>query len=114
MFSVGENQVRLLTTGYLAIAIGRTPWTIKYWQRMGLLPPPPFAIHQNDVQRRRWLYPEPFVDAVSEIVGRRQIGTRLDREDWPWFREEIVAAYEMTVEPLLSGTCTGDLARASI
>ncbi len=99
---VRGRQVQMLTVGHMALAINRSTWTVRYWERAGLLPVPPFALHQYDAQRRRWLYPQPFVEAVAEIIKRNQIGDRLDRKDWAWFRDEVFAAFERTVQPLLT------------
>ena len=98
---VNNQECRMLTIGYVARALGRSTWTVKYWQRLSLLPPAPFVQHPNDPCTRRRLYPEPFVDAVHEIAGRGYLGVRLDRGDWKRFHDEIMAAHEVTVAPLL-------------
>lgn len=96
------QSVTLVTVGYLARAANRTTWTIHYWQRIGLLPKPPFHTNHPNPLYRRGVYPEPFVRRVVEIVSRNQIGDRLDRRDWFWFRDEVFAAYDQTVRPLLA------------
>jgi hypothetical protein len=111
---VGDQQVQLVTIGYLARAANRTPWSIRHWQALGLMPLPPFQTNHPDPLYRRGIYPEAFVDAIAEIVNRNQIGHRLDRKDWAWFRDEIFAAYDRTVKPLLAGTVAADANRASV
>lgn len=101
MVTIGGQPVKLVAVGYLAHATKRTCWTVRYWQRLGLLPPPPFALRRDDPQRRRWLYPTEFVDAVAQIVKEMEIGPRLERSMWPSFQSAVSRAYETTVLPLL-------------
>jgi hypothetical protein len=95
--------VKLVTVGYLAQAVNRTTWSIRHWQAIGLMPPPPFHTNHPNPLYRRGVYPQSFVDAVAEIVKRNEIGPRLERRFWSAFRNEVDIAYEETVESLLTG-----------
>lgn len=99
---INGQPVVLLTVGHLARALARTPWTVRHWQCLGLLPLPPFAIREEDFQRRRWLYPESFVEALAEVIERNGVGPRLERREWGAFQQQVAAAYRATVEPLLT------------
>lgn len=41
---VNGNPVELVTVGYVALALGRTTWTVDRWERFGLIPPAPFLL----------------------------------------------------------------------
>ena len=82
-----DKPTRLLTVGYLAAALHRTTWTIHYWERIGLLPPPPFVINPERLRTKRHLYPEAFISAITEMAGHYP-GRRLEREEWRRFQLE--------------------------
>jgi hypothetical protein len=98
---INGHQCVMLTTGYVANAVGRTPWTIKHWQRIGLLPAPTLVLHPEVPSARRGLYPMSFVKCLAEIARRDYMDHRLDRADWQRFHAEVFAAYEKTILPLL-------------
>jgi hypothetical protein len=91
----------MLTIGHLAHAVGRSNWTIKHWTKLGLLPAAPFLQRPNVSNTRRRLYPEPFVKCLAEIAAREYVGDRLERAEWERFREDVNAAFQTTVVPLL-------------
>ena len=97
------GDVQLLTIGHVAAAVGRTPWTIKHWHRLELLPPAPFVINAQRQNLRRRLYPEPFVRELARITARRYSGPRLDYNQWRSFQIEARAAYDRIVVPLTGG-----------
>ena len=111
--NLNGQPVTFLTVGHLARAVHRTTWSVRHWQRLGLLPRPPFAIHRDDDQRRRWLYPADFVRRVAEVVAQYEIGERLNREDWGWFRDEVFAAFRDTMDSLRGDTTSPEPDRAS-
>ena len=98
------QEVTLLTVAYVAKAIGRSKWSVKHWQRLGLLPEPPFVLHPDVQEARRYLYPATFVQCLAEIASQDYVVRRLERQDWQRFQNEVWTAYETTVAPLL-GTC---------
>jgi hypothetical protein len=100
---INGDKVTLLTIGHLAHALGRTNWTVHYWEGLGLLPPAPFVINPEDLRTRRRLYPEPYVDALAEIARRLGIGGRMNRGLWMSFYQDARVAYEVTVLPLIHG-----------
>ena len=101
--SIDGDEVSLLTVGHLAHALGRTIWTVHYWESLGLLPPAPFVINPDLPGTRRHLWPEPYVDALAAVADRLGIGGRMNRRLWMSFYQETRAAYEVTVLPLLHG-----------
>src|ERR1700733_9348258 len=80
------EQCQLVTTGHLAAAIRRTPRTVRRWQEMRLLPPPPFFLDYSSSCNRRWLYPSEFIERLAEVFDSGVIGNRLDQQDFLVFR----------------------------
>ena len=101
-----------MTVAYVAKAIGRSKWSVKHWQRLGLLPEPPFVLHPDVQEARRYLYPATFIDCLAQIASQDYVVRRLDREDWQRFHNEVYEAYERTVAPLLGGGVTDEAASA--
>jgi len=99
--TVNGEVVTFLTIGYVAKAIGRTQWSVKHWQRLGLLPQPPFVLRPAAPEAKRGLYPQLFVKCLARIAKQDYVISRLDRKDWQRFQHEVWAAYEATVGPLL-------------
>ena len=97
---INGHDCMFLTIGYIAHVLGRTTWTIKHWEKIGLFPPAPFIQHADVPRTRRRLYPEAFVEQLDEIVKRGYVGQRMDRDDWRRFHREVRSAYEATVTPL--------------
>jgi hypothetical protein len=97
----GTGDYDLLTIGYLARAVGRTPWTILYWQRIGLLPPAPFVINANKVNIRRRLYPARYVAELARLMNKHYPSPRLERVYWSSFKKETSDAYRRHVQPLI-------------
>jgi hypothetical protein len=93
----------LLTIGFVLRAIGRSKWTLRNWEKLGLFPEAPFVLRPDVPSARRHLYPAPFVQRLKEIAGHGYVGTRLDFEDWERFRDEVFDAYNETVTPLFAG-----------
>ncbi len=101
----------LLTIGHVALALGRTTWTVRYWTRLGLLPEAPFDLHPDEPRLRKRLYPESYVLALADIANRGYLGPRLDRDRWRRFQLDVWEAFRMTVVPLTGGVAD-DLAPA--
>jgi hypothetical protein len=99
--TISGTDITLLSSGYLALALGRTGWTVHHWTRVGLLPPARFVVNNHDPRIRRRFYPEQYVDALVEIALRLRIGQRMDYDKWRSFHFEVARAYEETVVPLL-------------
>ena len=106
---INGQRCTLLTIGYVAHALGRSVWTVKYWTRLRLLPAAPFFQHRDIPNIRRRLYPEPFVKCLAEIANRGYIGNRLERAEWARFRRDIDEAFQKTVVPLLSLCITDEM-----
>jgi hypothetical protein len=102
IFTTEQGEVRLLTISYVAAALGRTRWTIRHWQRLGLLPPSAFVINRDNKSSRRWLYPEPFVHELA-LIMQMYPGPRIEQTAWPGFRKRTFEAYHKHVDPLLGG-----------
>lgn len=99
---VNGHPCELLTVGHLARAVGRTPWTVKHWQRIGLLPRPQVILNPKVPQARRGLYKSDFV-AEMKVIGKKDyLYPRLDRADWQKFHSDVMRAYEKTIAPFLS------------
>ena|GEM_PF-4677207 len=106
--TINGKSVTLLTSGYMARAIGRSTWSVKHWRRLGLLPQPPFVLHADVQESRRYLYPATFVKSVAEIARQDYVVRRLEREHWQRFHAEVLQAYEKTIVPLLTTGVTDD------
>lgn len=101
---IGGHDYALFTIGYIASVLGRTVWTVKYWERIGLFPKAAFMLSPNVSRTRRRLYPEAFVDRLDDIVKQGYLGKRMNRADWRRFQHEVFAAFEATVRPLIIGS----------
>jgi len=102
-FNIAGQEIELLTIAYVAHSLGRTPWTIRSWQRLGLFPRTPFHIHPAIPHLRRHLFPTQFVDAVAELVRRNHLRERLNRDGLDSIQRDVFEAYRLTVVPLLGG-----------
>jgi len=98
---INGQPIKLLTVGYVAHALRRTPWTIHHWEQLDLFPKAPFYLHPNDARTRRRLYPQPFVDRLNDIYAVGYLGQRLDWYSWKRFYLDVRDAYEETIVPLL-------------
>jgi len=98
---IDGRRYSLVTTGYLAAAIGRTPRTVRLWQEQSLLPRAPFVLHFKSPYARRWLYPAEFVDAVADIAAVCETGKRMDKSKWDSWEKMIDDAEEEFISPLL-------------
>ena len=105
--TINDREVTLLTVGYVAHALGRTVWTVHDWTRLNLLPHAPFVINPEVSRTRRHLWPEAYVNALSEIAGYMEIGARMNRDQWQLFYALVRQAHEDTVVPLLPVGVTG-------
>ena len=106
--NINGKSVTLLTSGYMARAIGRSTWSVKHWRRLGLLPQPPFVLHADVQESRRYLYPATFVKCLAEIAREPYVIRRLERNDWERFHREVSRAYEKTIVPLLTAGVIDD------
>jgi hypothetical protein len=104
----------LLTIGHVAIALGRTTWTIRYWIRLGLLPEAPFDLYPDEPRRRRRLFPAAYVAALAEIANQGYMDGRLDRDQWRRFQLDAWHAYETTVGSLMPGVRAATVDGASL
>jgi hypothetical protein len=100
LVKINGEECPMLTIGYVALALRRTTWTIKYWQRIGLLPRDAFVLNPNSQSARRRLFPEQYVQRL-DAIGRQYLGPRMDRDQWATFRRLAFEAFEETVAPLL-------------
>ena len=91
----------MLMIGHVARALRRTVWTVKSWERQGLLPQATFILNPNRRSARRRLYPPAYVKALQEIRDQGYLGQRLDRHQRKRFQHEVWAAYQATVTPIL-------------
>lgn len=89
-----------MTIGHVALALGRTTWTIRHWTRLGLFPEAPFDLYPDEPRRRRRLFPEAYVVALADIADQGYLEGRLDRDQWRRFQLDVWAAYQETVVPL--------------
>jgi hypothetical protein len=101
----GELRI-LCTIGKVAEALGRTPWTVRRWQALDLLPATPFFLSPDIPRTRRRLFPVDFVKSLAVIADQGFVGERLDRQHWDRFHREVLAAYEATVTPLFRSGVT--------
>jgi len=108
--TINDREVTLLTVGYVAHALGRTVWTVHDWTRLNLLPQAPFILNPEVSRTRRHLWPEAYVNALSEIAGHMEIGSRMNRDQWQLFYALVRQAHEDTVVPLLPPGVTGPIA----
>jgi len=97
---IGGQTVELVTIGTLAHALGRTTWCVKYWERLGLLPPAPFIINMCDSRTRRRLYPADLVAQAGRLMEHEGWGRRLERDDWQNFATKMAATYGDVLAPL--------------
>ena len=103
------KRIRCVTVGGLAAALGRSPRTIRLWERTGLLPKAPFLLRPDNPRAQRRLYPEQLVEvfaqvAKSEGFGRRRRSGLDDRH-----RDQLWAVYDdvmrsIQYDPQPSGT----------
>lgn len=98
-----QGEARLLPIAYIATALGRTRWTVLYWERIKLLPPTPFVIYPDRHRAKRRLYPEDYVEELGRITKKHYPGARLERESWRGFQEQVYEVYNDLVMPLLGG-----------
>lgn len=106
-YEINGRKCVLLTVGHLANALHRSPWTVRHWTRLGILPEAPFDLDPNEPRLRKRLYPKPFVDALAAITEDKYSGPRLDRHQWQQFQHDVWAAYQETVMPLTCGVSDG-------
>ena len=92
----------MLPIGYLTAALRRTRGTVLCWERMKLLPPPPFLMNPHRHRAKRRLYPENYLLELARIA-KRYPGARLEREQWRSFQEDVYDAYNRHVMPLFGG-----------
>lgn len=98
-----SGELRLLTIGYVAVAVHRTRWTVLHWEQLGLLPPAPFVMMLENSRLKRRLYPETFVGALAAITEADYLAPRMEREEWGEFQMRVLHAYACHVTPLLEG-----------
>jgi hypothetical protein len=100
------HTCKLVTTGYVAAAVGRSPWTVRHWQQIGLLPRAPFILQPKDPRARRHLYPADFVNRLPQIIEDGGWQDRLERDHWRRFHREVFDAYDEVMRPLLTEVVT--------
>ena len=99
--TINGHACVLYTNGYIAHIMNRTPWCIAYWQRIGLFPKSRIALNPSNRPAKRWLWPEPFLQSLRVIAKSSYYGERLERADFQRFHDDVFAAYEKTIKPLL-------------
>jgi len=100
--AINGQPCTMLTVGYVARALGRITWTLRYWTKIGLFPSTPFYWDPSATRIRFRLYPEAIVERLGEIIDAGYLGNRLDRESRVRFHEDVLRAYRETITPLLS------------
>jgi hypothetical protein len=99
--TINGHSVKLLHIGHVILALRRTKWSILEWEKLGLIPPAPFRRRSVDPHLRRRLYPEDYVKRLAVIGSQPYLQDRLPRKYWSLFHDQVYAAYEETVTPLL-------------
>ena len=94
---IGSEVHQLYMVGHVANALRRTVWSIKHWERIGLLPKPVFLLDPGDPRARRHLYPGTYIDALAEIAQHGYIGRRLDFDQWARFQREACVRGQISV-----------------
>lgn len=100
--TINGHATVLYTNGWVVHILNRTPWTLQHWQRIGLFPKAPFTLNPSNRPAKRWLWPEPFLQSLKVIGKSSYYGDRLDRADFQRFHDDVFAAYEKSVKPLLA------------
>jgi len=106
--TINGQSCLMLTIGHLANAVGRTPWTVKHWIQVGLIPPSPVLERPDTPNLRRRMWPAEFVAAMREIGKQDYMVGRLDRRDFGRFHTEVMEAYKTHIGPLLGPGVTED------
>jgi len=112
--TINGHPCTMLTIGHLALALGRTPWSVKRLIKVGLIPPATCLERPDTPNLRRRLWPAQFVAAMRVIGKQDYMAVRLDRKDWDRFQQEVEAAYRDTIEPLLDSGVTGVLSSSPL
>jgi hypothetical protein len=88
---VDGKVIQCATIGELAQALHRSVFTIRKWERTGLLPNAPLELPSDKPQAVRRLYPLELIDAVRQVTVRENFGTRRPSGR---FREQSAGLYE--------------------
>ena len=88
---VDGRVILCATIGELAEALGRSAYTIRRWERTGLLPGPPIVLPSDRPQAVRRLYPLELIDALRAVARQEHFGSRRPSGR---FREQSTALYE--------------------
>lgn len=97
------GECRLVTIGYVSIALQRSRWSVIEWEKKGLLPKAPFIANASRQNIKRRFYPEMYVQELSRITRFHFPGPRLDYTDWGRFQMEARSAFDKHVVPHLGG-----------
>lgn len=82
----------------LAEALGRSPATIRRWERLGALPPPPYRSASYDPRGERRQFTSAIITDIAGVLRRHHVGKRLERRLWPVIRSEVEAIYEYRLQ----------------
>ncbi|BEP13296.1 hypothetical protein acdb102_16070 [Acidothermaceae bacterium B102] len=89
---------RALTIGAFADAVGRSPVTVRLWERSGVIPPCPWVLDRANQQARRRVWPE----TVLHDVRRAALDERVCDGAAPTgrFTQRVAVLYEAATRPL--------------
>ncbi len=77
----------------MAEALGRTPATIRRWEKKGLLPRAPIVLEGVGLAGRRRLYPPELIVALREVAQRERFGRRLESDRIVRQQSELVRVW---------------------
>lgn len=83
----------LVGIGELAEALGRSPATLRRWERRGVLPRAPYRSASRDPRGERRLYTPGLIEDMAGTFRRHRVGERLERHLWGTIRREIDGIY---------------------
>ena len=88
----GGRPVEFWLIESFATALGRSPITIRRWERQGLIPRCPFWINSDSARQRRRLWPGFLIDQVVRIAARYGLPTANRPNEQ--FYKAVLEAYE--------------------
>jgi len=97
---INDQLVRCVPIGVLAAILGRTPHTLRAWERSGLLPRP-IILRPNNPRSSRRYYPTSFVRAIQDVAVKQQFGRRRPSNRFPLQQAEIIRAWNATTASLI-------------
>lgn len=99
VIEVNGKEIECVTIGSLAAAVGRKPRTIRHWEAIGLIPPPPFML-PGEYNTKRRLYPITLVDVIKRVAEQEGFGRRRPSGLFWRQQQEIYTAWNLALEPI--------------